>query len=188
MHLDIDPSIEILDGMRCVLWQQGMPLCLLTLPGLVFSGAKRRPIRLVACTTCPPTPVCSPFMMPIFFYGGQISKAMESPSLSAAQQVALTEIRSLLVWLLMQVGGRGWVGRWVGGVPGGEGWERRVDGLLQKRVSWPFSDAPTRSHSPGPSSPLPVQLNIISREQAEAFLHFEPLARPSNIDHRACGS
>ncbi|PSC69540.1 Callose synthase 5 [Micractinium conductrix] len=87
VHLDIDPSIEILDGMR-------------------------------------------PFMMPIFFYGGQISKAMESPSLSAAQQVALTEIRSLLVWLLMQ-------------------------------------------------------LNIISREQAEAFLHFEPLARPSNIDHRA---
>lgn len=43
-------------------------------------------------------------MMPVFFYGGQISKALESPSLNAAQQVALTEIRSLMVWLLIQVG------------------------------------------------------------------------------------
>jgi hypothetical protein len=65
VHLDIDPSLEILDGMR-------------------------------------------PFMMPIFFYGGQISRALESPSLSASQQVALTEIRSLLAWLLMQVGGWKW--------------------------------------------------------------------------------
>lgn len=61
VHLDIDSSIEILEGMR-------------------------------------------PFMMPIFFYGGQISKALESPSLNTAQQVALTEIRSLMVWLLMQLG------------------------------------------------------------------------------------
>jgi hypothetical protein len=51
-----------------------------------------------------------PFMMPIFFYGGQISKALESPSLNAAQQVALTEIRSLLTWLLMQVRGCGCAG------------------------------------------------------------------------------
>ncbi|KAL4451723.1 hypothetical protein ABPG75_007385 [Micractinium tetrahymenae] len=60
VHLDIDSSIEIIEGMR-------------------------------------------PFMMPVFFYGGQISKALESPSLNAAQQVALTEIRSLMVWLLIQL-------------------------------------------------------------------------------------
>lgn len=45
-----------------------------------------------------------PFMLPVFFYGGQISKALESSSLNAAQQVALTEIRSLLTWLLLQLG------------------------------------------------------------------------------------
>lgn len=43
------------------------------------------------------------FMLPVFFYGGQIAKAMESASLNAAQQVALTEMRSLLTWLLMQL-------------------------------------------------------------------------------------
>jgi hypothetical protein len=45
-----------------------------------------------------------PFMLPVFFYGGQISKALESSSLNAAQLVALTEIRSLLTWLLLQLG------------------------------------------------------------------------------------
>jgi len=44
-----------------------------------------------------------PFMMPVFFYGGQISKALESPTLNTAQQVALTEIRSLMAWMLLQV-------------------------------------------------------------------------------------
>lgn len=41
-------------------------------------------------------------MMPVFFYGGQISKALEAQGISTSQQVALTEIRSLLTWLLMQ--------------------------------------------------------------------------------------
>jgi hypothetical protein len=49
-------------------------------------------------------PGMRPFMLPVFFYGGQISKALESESLNAAQEVALTEIRSLLTWLLMQLG------------------------------------------------------------------------------------
>jgi hypothetical protein len=59
--------------------------------------------RLTA-VSCPLCPVLRPFMMPIFFYGGQISKALESASINAAQQVALTEIRSLLAWLVMQLG------------------------------------------------------------------------------------
>ena len=71
-----------------------------------------------------------PFMMPVFFYGGQISKALESASLNAAQQVALTEIRSLLTWLLMQLG-------------------------------------------------------VVNREQADVLLRFQPLPRPSTLDHRA---
>ncbi|EFN56001.1 hypothetical protein CHLNCDRAFT_145389 [Chlorella variabilis] len=90
VHLDIDPTIEILEGMR-------------------------------------------PFMMPVFFYGGQISKALESASLNAAQQVALTEIRSLLTWLLMQLG-------------------------------------------------------VVNREQADVLLRFQPLPRPSTLDHRAARS
>jgi hypothetical protein len=47
-----------------------------------------------------------PFMLPVFFYGGQISRALETPSSSAspAQTVALQELRCLLVWLLLQTG------------------------------------------------------------------------------------
>ena len=47
-----------------------------------------------------------PFMLPIFFYGGQIARALElAPGMHASsQKVALTEIRALLVWLLLQLG------------------------------------------------------------------------------------
>lgn len=128
------------------------------LPCRMRHACRRSPLP---SALCPPP---SPFMLPIFFYGGQISKALESPSLSASQQVgsgggclgllfemgcgpihlktdlrvcacmlhrlpaqvaaasataasscarpsipplqvALTEIRSLLAWILMQVRG-----------------------------------------------------------------------------------
>lgn len=46
-----------------------------------------------------------PFMLPVFFYGGQIARALElAPGTQASsQRVALTEIRALLVWLLLQL-------------------------------------------------------------------------------------
>lgn len=45
-----------------------------------------------------------PFMLPIFFYGGQINRALEVPGVDSGQHVALSEIRALLVWLLLQLG------------------------------------------------------------------------------------
>ena len=79
-----------------------------------------------------------PFIMPIFFYGGQLNRAVEVPGTTAAQQVALGEIRALLVWVLRQVGGeRGcryaWgVLRGLRGSRGGAGGagERGGDGCL----------------------------------------------------------
>lgn len=45
-----------------------------------------------------------PFMLPTFFYGGQINRALEVPGVDSGQHVALTEIRALLVWLMLQLG------------------------------------------------------------------------------------
>ena len=112
VHLDIDPSIQILEGVRWARWGWGA-CCGAAMP-LEPAIARRGPLPLGTCPNPNPTlpspnpnpalPQMRPFMMPIFFYGGQISKALESPSLSASQTVALTEIRSLLSWLLMQLG------------------------------------------------------------------------------------
>ena len=130
VHLDIDQSIEVggLDAnklgqaathrpggsllvefaSRWLGWLGGR-----SLPH--FTSPPRSPSPAPPPCPLPPGQILEgmrPFMMPIFFYGGQISKALESPSLNAAQQVALTEIRSLLTWLLMQVrGGGGGEGR-----------------------------------------------------------------------------
>jgi hypothetical protein len=122
VHLDIDQSIEVgLSRAWGLVWAAGAAegaaaaaalsrLCCCLLP----LGALPHPSTVGPRLPCPPPPLARqildgmrPFMMPIFFYGGQISKALESPSLNAAQQVALTEIRSLLTWLLMQVRGGG---------------------------------------------------------------------------------
>ncbi len=44
-----------------------------------------------------------PFLLPVFFYAGQVNAAAETPGLSDAQEVALRELRSLLVWALLQL-------------------------------------------------------------------------------------
>ena len=45
-----------------------------------------------------------PFLLPIFFYAGQVNAAAESTGLSSSQMVALAEMRVLLVWVLLQLG------------------------------------------------------------------------------------
>ena len=47
-------------------------------------------------------PGMRPIMLPIFFYGGQVVRALESPGDDPTQGVVLSEIRSLLVYLLAQ--------------------------------------------------------------------------------------
>ena len=47
-------------------------------------------------------PGMKPIMLPIFFYGGQVTRALESPGDDPTQGVVLSEIRSLLVYLLAQ--------------------------------------------------------------------------------------
>ncbi len=47
-------------------------------------------------------PGMRPIMLPIFFYGGQVARALESPGDDPTQGVVLAEIRSLLVYLLAQ--------------------------------------------------------------------------------------
>ena len=44
-----------------------------------------------------------PFLLPIFFYAGQVNAAAESTSLSSSQLVAVAEMRALLVWILLQL-------------------------------------------------------------------------------------
>lgn len=45
-----------------------------------------------------------PFLLPVFFYAGQVNAAAETPGLSDSQTVALTELRALLLWSLQQLG------------------------------------------------------------------------------------
>ena len=45
-----------------------------------------------------------PIMLPVFFYGGQVARALEAPSSDPTQAVVLTEIRALLVYLMAQTG------------------------------------------------------------------------------------
>ena len=47
-------------------------------------------------------PGMKPIMMPIFFYGGQVVRAIESPGDDPTQGVILSEIRSLLIYILAQ--------------------------------------------------------------------------------------
>ena len=49
-------------------------------------------------------PGMKPIMLPVFFYGGQVIRAIESPGDDPTQGVVLSEIRSLLVYLLAQTG------------------------------------------------------------------------------------
>lgn len=116
-------------------------------------------------------------MMPIFFYGGQISRALEAPTQSAAQEVALTEIRSLLTWLLIQA--RAGVHVWAGSRALREGAGCRLCGA-----------AAAAAHQCPPVLPSPsrAQLGIIRPEQADALLQFTPLARPSTLEHRTSRS
>ncbi|KAL6774638.1 GSL1 [Auxenochlorella protothecoides x Auxenochlorella symbiontica] len=44
-----------------------------------------------------------PFMLPVFFYGGQVSRALEVPGINSAQKVGLGEMRILIVWLVLQL-------------------------------------------------------------------------------------
>jgi hypothetical protein len=44
-----------------------------------------------------------PFLLPVFFYAGQVNAAAETPGLSDSQTVALTELRALLLWSLLQL-------------------------------------------------------------------------------------
>jgi hypothetical protein len=44
-----------------------------------------------------------PFLLPVFFYAGQVNAAAETPGLSDSQTVALTELRALLLWSLQQL-------------------------------------------------------------------------------------
>ena len=44
-----------------------------------------------------------PIILPVFFYGGQVAQAIESPSDDPAQELALSEIRALMVWMLYQL-------------------------------------------------------------------------------------
>lgn len=45
-----------------------------------------------------------PIMLPVFFYGGQVSRALEAPGTDPTQSVVLSEIRALLVYILVQSG------------------------------------------------------------------------------------
>lgn len=64
-------------------------------PGLRCRSCPPQPLHGASLASTQPPPCLSPptraprspFMMPIFFYGGQISKALESTSLSTSQQV-----------------------------------------------------------------------------------------------------
>jgi hypothetical protein len=47
-------------------------------------------------------PGMKPIMLPVFFYGGQVVRAIESPGDDPTQGVILSEIRSLLVYILAQ--------------------------------------------------------------------------------------
>lgn len=49
-------------------------------------------------------PGMRPIMLPVFFYGGQVVRALESPGDDPTQGVVLSEIRSLLVYLLAEMG------------------------------------------------------------------------------------
>ena len=48
-------------------------------------------------------PGMRPIMLPIFFYGGQVVRALESPGDDPTQGVVLSEIRSLVVYLLAEM-------------------------------------------------------------------------------------
>ena len=45
-----------------------------------------------------------PIMLPVFFYGGQVARALEAPGNDPTQAVVLSEIRALLVYILVQTG------------------------------------------------------------------------------------
>ena len=44
-----------------------------------------------------------PLILPVFFYGGQVAQALETPDDAPAQVLALSEIRALLVWIVSQL-------------------------------------------------------------------------------------
>ena len=48
-------------------------------------------------------PGMRPIMLPVFFYGGQVVRALESPGDDPSQGVVLSEIRSLLVYFLAEM-------------------------------------------------------------------------------------
>ena len=45
-----------------------------------------------------------PIMLPVFFYGGQITRALESPGNDPTQGAVLSELRALMVYILAQTG------------------------------------------------------------------------------------
>ena len=118
--------------------------------------------------------------------------------------MALTEIRSLLAWILMQVGlrcgGCGWVA--LGALPAVPSLKRKPARPALPVLCLHFLPRLARcclkqckqqpASTPLPAAPPPLitllQLGIISHPQAEALLRFTPLARPATLDHRASRS
>ncbi|KAK2080835.1 hypothetical protein QBZ16_000689 [Prototheca wickerhamii] len=72
----------------------------------LISNAERDNLVFVQVESDPSiavVPGMRPFLLPVFFYGGQVARAVEVPGLSAAQRVSLSEARSVVVWLLLQL-------------------------------------------------------------------------------------
>lgn len=99
----------------------------------LVSNAEANNLRFVHITLDETTEVVEgmrPIMLPVFFYGGQVARALESPGNDPTQAVVLSEIRSLLVYVLAQTG-------------------------------------------------------IATPEQAAVFAAFQPVRKPSSLEHRS---
>lgn len=73
----------------------------------LVSNAEADNLRFVYISLDETTEVVSgmrPIMLPVFFYGGQVARALEAPGNDPTQHVVLSEIRALLVYLLVQTG------------------------------------------------------------------------------------
>jgi hypothetical protein len=73
----------------------------------LVSNAEAQNLRFINIELDESTAVISgmrPLMLPVFFYGGQVARALESPGADPTQGVVLSEIRALLVFVLAQTG------------------------------------------------------------------------------------
>lgn len=73
----------------------------------LISNAESQNLRFIHITLDDTTEVVQgmrPIMLPVFFYGGQITRALESPGGDPTQGAVLSELRSLLVFILAQTG------------------------------------------------------------------------------------